>query len=111
LAAAERGLRKPEPGVPMISYLDATVAPLSPAVIAEWNGMNGKIYSELGAAHQVGMWINRFGNGTWVTLAFPNNPIARESVTRYIEAMKAVFVRVAEGRGEMAPAADLVPST
>lgn len=111
LAAAERGLRKPEPGVPMISYLDATVAPLSPAVIAEWNGMNAKIYSELGAAHQVGMWINRFGNGTWVTLAFPNNPIARESVTRFIEAMKAVFVRVAEGRGEMAPAADLMPST
>jgi hypothetical protein len=111
LAPAGRGLRKPQPGVPMISYLDATLAPLSPAVIAEWNELNGKIYSGLGAAYQVGMWINRFGNGTSVTLAFPNNPTARGSVTRYIEAMKAVFVRVAEGRGEMAPAADLVPST
>lgn len=106
LAASERGLREPEPGVPMISYLDATLAPFSPAVVAEWNGMNGKIYSELGAAHQIGMWVNRFGTGTWVTVAFPNNAIAAESVTRYIEAMKAVFVRVAEGRGEMA--ADLV---
>lgn len=104
LAAAEAGLRKPEPGVPMISYLDATLAPLSPAVIAEWNGMKGKIYSELGAAHQIGMWINRFGNGTSVTVAFPNNPIARESVIRYLEAMKAVYARVAEGRGEMAMA-------
>jgi hypothetical protein len=108
LAAVERGLRQPEPGVPMISYLDATIAPLSPAVVAEWNGLNGKIYSELGAAHQVGMWINRFGNGASVTLAFPNNPIARESVTRYVDAMKSVFLRVAEGRGELAPVAELV---
>jgi mycolipenoyl-CoA---2-(long-chain-fatty acyl)-trehalose mycolipenoyltransferase / long-chain-acyl-CoA---trehalose acyltransferase len=108
LAASERGLRAPDPGVPMISYLDATLAPLSPAVVAEWNGMNGKIYSELGAAHQIGMWVNRFGNGTSVTMAFPNNPVARESVNRYLDAMKSVYVRVAEGRAEMAPAADLV---
>lgn len=103
LAGRERGLREPEPGVPMISYLDATLAPLSPAVIAEWNALNGKIYSEMGAAHQVGMWINRFGNGTSITVAFPNNPIALESVTRYLDAMKSVFVRVSEGRGELAP--------
>jgi mycolipenoyl-CoA---2-(long-chain-fatty acyl)-trehalose mycolipenoyltransferase / long-chain-acyl-CoA---trehalose acyltransferase len=77
-------------------------------VIGEWNGLNGKIYSELGAAHQIGMWFNRFGNGMSVTLAFPNNPIARASVTSYVEAMKSVFVRVAEGRGEMAPMAELV---
>ncbi|HKP40607.1 condensation domain-containing protein [Mycobacterium sp.] len=106
--ASECGIRKPDPGVPMISYLDATLAPLSPAVVAEWNGLNGKIYSELGAAHQIGMWVNRFGNGTSVTVAFPNNPIARESVARYLEAMKSVFVRVVVGRGEMAPVADLV---
>jgi hypothetical protein len=107
LAATERGLRKPEPGVAMISYLDATLAPLCPAIVAEWNGSNGKIYSELGASHQVGMWINRFGDGTSVTAAFPNNPIARESVTRYIDAMASVFVRVAEGRGEMAPVTNI----
>jgi mycolipenoyl-CoA---2-(long-chain-fatty acyl)-trehalose mycolipenoyltransferase / long-chain-acyl-CoA---trehalose acyltransferase len=108
LADADWGLRKPQPGVPMISYLDATFAPFSPAIVAEWNEMNGKIYSELGAAHQVGMWVNRFGSGTSVTVAFPNNPIAHKSVTRYVEAMKSVFVLVAEGRGEMAPVANLV---
>jgi mycolipenoyl-CoA---2-(long-chain-fatty acyl)-trehalose mycolipenoyltransferase / long-chain-acyl-CoA---trehalose acyltransferase len=108
LAGSAWGLKKPEPGVPMISYLDTTLALLSPAVVAEWNEMNGKVYSELGAAYQIGMWINRFGNGTSVTVAFPNNPIALESVTRYIEAMKSVFVRVADGHGEMAPAASLV---
>lgn len=108
LAGSAHGIKTPEPGVPMISYLDATLAPLSPAIVAQWNGMNGKIYSELGAAHQIGMWINRFGNGTSVTVAYPDNPIARESVTRYIEAMKSVYVRVAEGHGEVAPAANLV---
>jgi hypothetical protein len=34
---------------------------------------------------------------------FPDNPIARESVIRYIEALKSVCVRVAEGRGAVAP--------
>jgi hypothetical protein len=108
VAPADWGLSTPGFGVPMISYLDATLAPLSPVVISEWNGLGGKIYSELGAANQVGMWINRFNNGTSVTVAFPNNPIARESVTRYLEAMKAVFLRVAAGRGELAAETDLV---
>jgi hypothetical protein len=108
VAPADWGLSAPGFGVPMFSYLDATLAPLSPVVISEWNGLGGKIYSELGAANQVGMWINRFNNGTSVTVAFPNNPIARESVTRYLEAMKAVFLRVAAGRGELAAETDLV---
>jgi hypothetical protein len=34
---------------------------------------------------------------------FPDNPIARESVTRYIETLKSVFVSIAEGRGAAAP--------
>lgn len=98
LAADEFGLRTPEPGVPMISYLDATVAPLSPDIVAQWNLMGGRIYSEMGAAKQIGMWINRFGTGTSVTVAFPNNPVARESVAEYMAAMKSAFVGVAEGR-------------
>jgi hypothetical protein len=108
LAASDRGLRKPEPGVPMMSYLDATLAPSTPAIVAEFDGINARVYSELGAANQVGMWFNRFGNGTSVTVAFPDNPIARESVTRYVEAMKYFFVVVAAGLGETAPVANLV---
>ena len=107
LAAPNQGLRKPEPGVSMISYVDATLAQFSPAIVAEFDGLKARLYSELGAAYQVGMWVNRFGSGTSVTVAFPNNPVARESVTRYIEAMKHVFALVAEGRGEMVPVANL----
>jgi hypothetical protein len=42
-----------------------------------------------------------------VTVVFPNNPVARESVTRYVEAMKSVYVRVADGRGAAAPLRDV----
>jgi mycolipenoyl-CoA---2-(long-chain-fatty acyl)-trehalose mycolipenoyltransferase / long-chain-acyl-CoA---trehalose acyltransferase len=108
LAARDRTVRKPEPGVAMISYLDATLAQFSPAVVAEFNGLKARIYSELGAANQLGIWVNRLGSGTSVTVAFPNNPIARESVNRYLDVMKKVFTLVAEGRGETVPVASLV---
>jgi len=94
----ELGLRTPEPGVPMLSYLDAGLPPLSPAVIAQWEAMNGKVFSDARAAYQVGMWVNRTEKSLSVTVAFPNNPVARESVTRYVDTMKAVYLRVADGR-------------
>lgn len=102
LALHEGHVRRPDVGVPMISYLDATVSPFSPEIVAQWNLVGGKIYSEMGAANQVGMWVNRFGDGTTVTVAFPNNPIARESVTRYLSAMRSAFVGVADGRRDAA---------
>jgi hypothetical protein len=37
-------------------------------------------------------------------VSIPNNPVARESVTRYLEAMKSVCARVAEGRDTAIPA-------
>ncbi|ANW64642.1 acyltransferase [Mycolicibacterium murale] len=92
------GLRTPGPGVPMLSYLDAGLPPLSPAVIAQWEAMNGKVFSDARAAYQVGMYVNRSAAETALTVTFPNNPVARESVLRYVAAMKAVYVRVAEGR-------------
>jgi mycolipenoyl-CoA---2-(long-chain-fatty acyl)-trehalose mycolipenoyltransferase / long-chain-acyl-CoA---trehalose acyltransferase len=99
LAPSNLGLRKPEPGVPMLSYLDAGLPPLSPAIIAHWEDLNGEVYSDSRSAHQVGMWVNRGEKETTVTVAFPNNPIARESITQYLKAMKSVYINVAEGRG------------
>lgn len=96
LGAETHGLRPPEAGVPMLSYLDAGL--LSPGVIAEWQRLNGTIYSDSRSAYQVGMWVNRVEQETTVTAAFPSNPIARESVLRYLQAMKAVYVSVVEGR-------------
>ncbi|AQA05616.1 acyltransferase [Mycobacterium sp. MS1601] len=97
------GLRSPDPGVPMLSYLDAGLPPLSPAVIAQWEAMNGKVFSDARAAYQVGMYVNRTATETALTVTFPNNPVARESVIRYVAAMKAVYTRVVEGREVQAP--------
>ncbi len=38
-----------------------------------------------------------------MTVLFPDNPVAFASVTRYVEAMKSVYARVANGRGTFAP--------
>ncbi|MGE2733504.1 condensation domain-containing protein [Mycolicibacterium vaccae] len=108
LAGPTHGVKYPGSGVPMISYLDTSCGPFSPDVVAQWNALGGRIYSEAGAAHQVGMWVNRFGNGTSVTVAYPNNPVARDSVIRYVEAMKAMFVRVAASRHAVTPAPSLI---
>jgi mycolipenoyl-CoA---2-(long-chain-fatty acyl)-trehalose mycolipenoyltransferase / long-chain-acyl-CoA---trehalose acyltransferase len=97
IADGSFGLRTPDPGVPMVSYLDAGLPPLSAGIIAEWERMNGKVYSDARCAYQVGFWVNRGERETTVTVAFPDNPIARESVGRYLEAMAAVYLEVADG--------------
>jgi mycolipenoyl-CoA---2-(long-chain-fatty acyl)-trehalose mycolipenoyltransferase / long-chain-acyl-CoA---trehalose acyltransferase len=98
LAAAEHGLRAPEPGALMLSYLDAGLPPLSPAIITEWEKLNGKVFHDARSAHQVGMWVNRTQKETTLTVAFPSNPIARGSVLAYAAAIKAAYERVVEGQ-------------
>jgi hypothetical protein len=102
LAESLPGIRKPGPGVPMLSYLDVGLPPLNPMIMAQWHGLNGHIYTDLGAANQVGMWVNRRASGTTVTVAYPDNSVARESVAQLVEQMKCIYLRVADGRAESA---------
>jgi hypothetical protein len=97
LADGTMGLRAPDPGVPMVSFLDAGLPPLSASIIAEWERMNGKVFSDARSAYQIGIWVNRGERETSVTVAFPNNPIARESIDRYLSAMTAIYLAVADG--------------
>ncbi|WP_422747472.1 condensation domain-containing protein [Mycobacterium sp. WMMD1722] len=97
------GIRHPDPGVPMLSYLDAGLPPLSPQVIAQWEAMNGKLYTDARAAFQVGLYVNRTERETTLTVCFPDNPVARESIERYVRAMQAWFLRVADGETAAAP--------
>lgn len=100
LAEHVPGIRKPEPGVPMLSYLDIGLPPLNPVVMTQWQQQNGTLYTDLGAANQIGMWVTRRDTGTTITVAYPDNPTARESVTQFVDAMKMVFLRAAEGRAD-----------
>ncbi|SEB19971.1 MULTISPECIES: condensation domain-containing protein [unclassified Mycobacterium] len=92
-------IRKADPGVPMVSYLDTNLPPLSPAIMNEWERLNGRVYSDARSAYQIGIWVNRSEKETSVTIAYPDNPIARESVDKYLHAMRAVYLRVADGGG------------
>ena len=107
LASSTQGLRRPGPGVPMLSYLDAGLPPLSPDITAQWDSLNGKLFVDARAANQIGMWVNRGEKETAVTVMFPNNPIARDSIVRYMDAMKSAYVRVAEGRVAAVPFANV----
>lgn len=102
LAPHEMGLKKPRPGNFVMSFLDASIAPLSAVANSE---LNFRIYDEGRVSHQVSMWVNRFQHETTVTVLFPNNPVACKSVARYIEVMKSVYARAADGRRDR-PLAD-----
>jgi hypothetical protein len=51
----------------------------------------------LSPAH-ICMWVGRVHDEVSLTVFFPDNPIARDSVTRYVEAMQEVYAGVADGR-------------
>jgi 2-O-sulfo trehalose long-chain-acyltransferase len=98
LAPPELGLSRPRPGNLMLSYLDAGVGPLSAVANSQAQGLNFMAYLEGRASHQVSIWVNRFQEKTAATVLFPDNPVAWESVNRYLAAMKSMYVRVADGR-------------
>jgi 2-O-sulfo trehalose long-chain-acyltransferase len=95
LAPPDIRLSRPRPGNFVMSFLDASIAPLSTVANSD---LNFRIYDEGRVSHQVSMWVNRFQQETTVTVLFPNNPVACESVARYVAAMKSVYVRAADGR-------------
>jgi hypothetical protein len=43
----------------------------------------------------------RLETETAVTVLLPKNPIARESAAHYVDTLKSVYVRIAEGGGAM----------
>ncbi|HUH71108.1 MAG TPA: condensation domain-containing protein [Mycobacterium sp.] len=96
-------LRMPQGRVPLLFHLDASVPPLSTFVNSEWGGSNVKIHHDGRVPARFDLRVNRYEKETHMMVFFPNNPIARESVTRYMETLKSVYVRVAEGRGAAAP--------
>jgi hypothetical protein len=54
------------------------------------------IYSDGRYSYQMTIYVFRYGEGTVMAIMHPDNPVAHKSVTRYMEAMKSVCVRVAD---------------
>jgi 2-O-sulfo trehalose long-chain-acyltransferase len=108
LAPPEAALGRPRPGNFVMSFLDASIAPLSCVANSD---LNFRIYDEGRVSHQVSLWVIRLQHETKVTVLFPDNPVARESAGRYIEAMKSAYVRAADGRRSRAFAHSRAPLT
>ena len=87
----------------MLSFLDGGVPPLSAVIATQLGRMNTQAFSDGRIAARVCMWVNKFHEETTVTASFPNNPIAYESIARYLETMKSVYLRVAGGREPAIP--------
>lgn len=87
----------------MLSFLDFRKIPLAGLWAETHFGTYGDSLSHGG----INMWINRHAERTTVTISFPDNAIARDSVDRYIATLVEMFTRAVEGTSvAAAPEAD-----
>ncbi len=89
-------VQPPRPNFPVINFLDAGTAPLSVLLTAELDGLNIGVYSDGRYSYQMSIYLIRVEQETAVTVMFPDNAQAQESVARYLVALKSVFECVAE---------------
>ncbi|WP_406817472.1 condensation domain-containing protein [Mycobacterium sp. M23085] len=88
----ELGIKLPTKLPMMLSYLDFRKIPLNGLWAETKFGTYGDSLSHGG----INMWINRQAENTTVTISFPDNAVARESVLRYIASLAQAFLRVAK---------------
>jgi 2-O-sulfo trehalose long-chain-acyltransferase len=99
-------LRRYGPNFTMLNYMDAGLPPLSAVAASALEGATATAYNDGRSPAYLYMSVIRLFDEVSLMVSFPNNPIARESVTRYMETMKFVFGRVAEGRDAVASLTD-----
>lgn len=91
-------LSPPPPLFPMLNFFDASSGPLAPLLTNLMDGVKIATYSDGRVTYPLSTLVGRYGE-TIATVVFPKNPVARASVQRYAEALKAVCDRVTERRG------------
>ncbi len=91
-------LKWPQPNFPVSNFLHGGAAPLNAILAAGEMGLanNIGIYPDGRFSYQLTIYIFRYGEGTVMAIMHPDNPIAKKSVARYMQAMKSVCVPVAD---------------
>jgi hypothetical protein len=88
-------LSRPRPLFSQINFFDAQAGPL--AMLAKmFEGVNMGAYSDGRFTYPLSTLVGRYDETT-VSVLFPNNPVARESINHYVAALKSVCVRVVDG--------------
>ena len=88
-------LRRPERPFPLLFHLEVGVPPLSALGSSYFDQLNARGYHDCGVSAHFSIRVYRFEKETQVVVMCPSNPVARESATRYIAALKSVYARVA----------------
>ncbi|MFG1929258.1 condensation domain-containing protein [Mycobacterium sp. NPDC048908] len=86
------GIKLPTKPAMMVSFLDFRKIPVAEL----WEQTGYGIYGDNLSHGGINMWINRHAARTTVTISFPDNPVARKSVHRYIAALSKAFADVAK---------------
>lgn len=88
----------PRPNFPVSNFLHGGAAPLNAILAAADMGLanNIGIYPDGRYSYQLTIYTFRYGEGTAMAIMHPDNPVAEKSVSRYMEAMRSVCVRVAD---------------
>ena len=88
-------LHNPPPLFSLVNFFDAQVAPLS-VLTKMFEGQTVGGHSDGRVTYPLSTMVGRFQQ-TAAGVLFPDNADARDSVTRYLRALKSVCVRVADG--------------
>jgi hypothetical protein len=91
-------LREWGPNCTMVNYMDAGLPPFSATVSSHMKDANVKIYCDPRDPAHLYTSVIRLFDAVTIWVNFQNNPIARDSVARYLSAMKSVLRRLADGR-------------
>lgn len=97
-------LKKAGPQFTMTNFMDAGLPPLSAVVATAFKGVSAVAYNDGRSPAFLYFSIIRLFDEVSMTICFPNNPIARESATRYAEIIKSVYSRAAAGQYAAVPA-------
>lgn len=89
-ASAQLTVAAPTRPAMMVSFIDFRKIPVS----AMWEQTNFGTYGDNLNHGEINVWINRHAERTTVTVSFPDNPVARKSVHRYIATLSQVFADV-----------------
>lgn len=91
-------LKWPRANFPVSNFLHGGAAPLNAILAAGELGLadNIGIYPDGRYSYQLTIYIFRYGEGTVMAIMHPDNPVAKKSSERYMEAMKSVAARVAD---------------
>lgn len=94
-------VRRPQPFFAMVNFFDASLneaLPLVNMLLEQHNVSSLGVYTDARLTYPVSTMVGRL-DATVVTVLLPKHPVARESVTRYLETIKFICARVADGGG------------